>query len=152
MLFIGTMLLASCGPATPKNSPTNNTASKSAVPAYTFEVVKTHPHDPAAYTQGLVFHNGYLYEGTGGRQAGGKNDPFFSSIRKVELETGKVVQKHDLSGEYFGEGITIHNDRIYQLTWQERTAFVYSLSDFKPQKEFRYSGYGCGLGIGELEG
>jgi len=152
VLFIGAMLLASCGnsPA-PANNKNTATPAKAAFPVYTYEVAKTYPHDPAAFTQGLVFHNGYLYEGTGGKQAGGKNDPFFSSIRKVELETGKVVQKYDLSGEYFGEGITIHNDRIYQLTWQERTAFVYTLADLKPVKEFRYSGDGWGLtGDGSL--
>jgi glutamine cyclotransferase len=146
-LFLGAMLLASCGdpPAAPKNVQANNSAPKTAVPVYAYDVVKTHPHDPLAFTQGLVFHNGFLYEGTGGKQTEGKNDPFFSSIRKVEIETGKVLQKHDLSGAYFGEGITIHNDKVYQLTWKEKTAFVYGLDDLKPQKEFRYSGEGWGL-------
>jgi glutamine cyclotransferase len=111
------------------------------VAAYTYEVVKVYPHDPRAFTQGLVYHNGYLYEGTGGR----KDDDFHSSLRKVELETGKVVQKIDLPGEYFGEGIAILNDKIYQLTWQENTAFVYDLETFKLLKKFSYSGEGWGL-------
>lgn len=148
LLFTVFFLLASCGnsPAPAKNGDSNSlTAAKAVVPLFTYEIVKTHPHDPAAFTQGLVFHEGFLYEGTGGQQVPGKNDPFFSSIRKVEIETGKVLQKHELTGEYFGEGITIHNEKIYQLTWKERTAFVYGLADFKLLKELRYSGEGWGL-------
>ncbi|GIU82550.1 MAG: glutaminyl-peptide cyclotransferase [Acidobacteria bacterium] len=111
------------------------------VPTYTYEVVKVYPHDPKAFTQGLVYHNGYLYEGTGGR----KDDDFHSSLRKVELETGKVLQKIDLPGEYFGEGIAILNNKIYQLTWQENTVFVYDLETFRLLKKFTYSGEGWGL-------
>ena len=108
---------------------------------YTFDIVKAYPHDPAAFTQGLVFLNGVFYEGTGGRGS----DTFHSSLRKVEVETGKVLQKHDLASDYFGEGISIVSDKIYQLTWREHTAFVYGLGDLKPQKEFKYSGEGWGL-------
>jgi glutamine cyclotransferase len=127
----------------PKNANVANTAVKTGekVPVYTYEIVKTYPHDPAAFTQGLIFHNGLLYEGTGGDG----DDDFRSSLRKVELESGKVLKKFDLAPDYFGEGITIFNDKIYQLTWREQTAFVYDVNDFKLLREFRYAGEGWGL-------
>jgi glutamine cyclotransferase len=109
----------------------------------TYEIVKTYPHDPKAFTQGLVYRDGFIYEGTGGDED--NDDPFFSSLRKVELETGKVVQKHDIPREYFGEGITILNDQVYQLTWKEMTGFVYDLKDFRLLREVRYAGQGWGL-------
>ncbi|MCU1288041.1 MAG: glutamine cyclotransferase [Acidobacteria bacterium] len=127
------------------NSSAESNAAKpnASVPVYTYEIVKTYPHDAKAFTQGLVFHNGFLYEGTGGSRARGDN--FFSSLRKVEFETGKVLQKTDLPGEYFGEGIAIFNNKIYQLTWQQKTGFVYDLNDFKLLKQFSYAGEGWGL-------
>ncbi len=128
---------------TSSNAANNAAKTNAPVPVYTYEIVKTYPHDPKAFTQGLVFHNGFLYEGTGGSRARGDN--FFSSLRKVELETGKVLQKTDLANEYFGEGITIFNNKIYQLTWREKTGFVYDLNDFKLLKQFSYSGEGWGL-------
>lgn len=126
------------------NSTTVNTNTKPQTGAtfYTAEIVKTLPHDPSAFTQGLVVHNGFFYEGTGGYK---QSDDFSSSLRKVEIETGKVLQKFDLAAQYFGEGITIFNGKIYQLTWQEGTVFVYDLNDFKLLKEMRYSGEGWGL-------
>ncbi len=119
------------------------TANKAVVtiPLYGYEVVKTYPHDPKAFTQGLQFRDGFMYEGTGGKDG----DDFFSSLRKVEIATGKVMQKHDLPREFFGEGITILNDKIYQLTWREMTAFVYDVNDFKLLREIRYAGQGWGL-------
>lgn len=120
---------------------TNSAKTTAAVPVYTYEIVNTFNHDSKAFTQGLVIHNGFFYEGTGGRS----RDNFHSSLRKVEVETGKVLQKIDLSGEYFGEGITVFKDKIYQITWQEGKAFVYDLNDFKLLKELRYSGEGWGL-------
>ena len=128
---------------TNSNAANNAAKTNAPVPVYTYEIVKTYPHDPKAFTQGLVFHNGFLYEGTGGSRARGDN--FFSSLRKVELETGKVLQKTDLANEYFGEGITILNNKIYQLTWREKTGFVYDLNDFKLLKQFSYAGEGWGL-------
>lgn len=122
---------------------TNSAKSSSNVPVYTYDIVKTYPHDAKAFTQGLIFHDGFLYEGTGGKRARG--DDFYSSLRKVEVETGKVLQKYDLADSFFGEGITILNDKIYQVTWQEQTGFIYDLNDFKLLKEFRYSGEGWGL-------
>jgi glutamine cyclotransferase len=104
---------------------------------YTFEVVHVFPHDPAAFTQGLEFHAGFLYESTGlnGR----------SSLRKVRLETGEVVQHVDLSPEFFGEGITLLHDEIYQLTWRSEVGFVYSARDFRLLRRFSYTGEGWGL-------
>ena len=106
-------------------------------PEYTFKIVRDYPHDPAAFTQGLVYHPGFLYEGTG---LNGQ-----SQLRKVRLETGEVVQHVDLSSEYFGEGIAIVKNKIIQLTWQSHIGFVYSLADFKLLRQFSYSGEGWGL-------
>ena len=121
---------------------TNNTANSPSqttgkIPVYTYEIVKTFKHDSKAFTQGLVFHNGFLYESTGQ-----KGD---STVRKVEINSGRVMQKQDLSDDYFAEGMTILNDRIYQVTWQENTAFVYDVNDFKLLKELKYQGEGWGL-------
>lgn len=104
---------------------------------YTFKIINMFPHDPAAFTQGLAYRDGFLYEGTGlqGR----------SSLRKVRLETGEIVQRIDLSPGYFGEGITILNHQVFQLTWQSQTGFVYELSDFRPLRRFSYPGEGWGL-------
>lgn len=142
LILITLCLMAGCG-SNPPAANTNKAANTSTarVPAYTFDIVKVYPHDPKAFTQGLLFLNGFLYEGTGGRGT----DTFRSSLRKVEVETGKVLQKHDVAPEYFGEGIAVIGDKIYQLTWREHTAFVYNLADLKPQKEFKYAGEGWGL-------
>jgi len=114
----------------------NTAATNSTVPVDTYEIVKTYRHDGDAFTQGLVFVNGFFYESTG--------EYGDSSLRKVEVETGKVVQKYDIAEEYFAEGMTILNDKIYQITWQEKTAFQYDMN-FKLIKEFRYAGEGWGL-------
>jgi len=104
---------------------------------YTFKVVNVFPHDTAAFTQGLVYRDGFLYEGTGlnGR----------SQLRKVRLETGEVVQHADLSQEFFGEGIAIVGNKVIQLTWQSHVGFVYNLADFKLLRQFSYPGEGWGL-------
>lgn len=102
-----------------------------------YQVVKTYPHDREAFTQGLQFKDGFLYEGTGlqGR----------STLRKVKLETGVVLQKLSLPAQYFGEGISIIGDRIVQITWQSEVGFVWGLKDFRLQKQFSYKGEGWGL-------
>jgi glutamine cyclotransferase len=102
-----------------------------------YREIAAYPHDAAAYTQGLYWHNGYLYESTGleGR----------SSLRKVELETGRVVQKRDLDKAYFGEGIARLGNRIYQLTWQHGLGFIYDEATFRQTGDFRYAGQGWGL-------
>ena len=112
-------------------------AQPSRAPHQMYSVVRTYPHDPSAFTQGLEYHDGFLYEGTGlnGR----------SSIRKVTLETGDVVQKRDLPSQYFGEGITIWKAEIVELTWRSQIGFTYDLSTFAPKRTFSYSGEGWGL-------
>ncbi len=146
VLFLTLLITFGCGadkPAEP-GSNTNNASGKkdsASVPVYKFEIVKSYPHDPKAFTQGLVFLNGTLYEGTGGKD----DDDFFSSLRTVDLETGRVRKKIDLDRDYFGEGIAILNNKIYQLTWRESTAFVYNLEDLSKIGEFRYPGEGWGL-------
>ncbi|GIV05272.1 MAG: glutamine cyclotransferase [Fimbriimonadales bacterium] len=117
--------------------PPTTTASESEPPVYRYRIVNTFPHDRNAFTQGLEFHNGYLYESTG---LNGQ-----SSLRKVELRTGRVLQIHRLPQEYFAEGITLFGDRIYQLTWQNGVCFVYNANSFRQEKQFRYYGEGWGL-------
>lgn len=119
------------------NSSNPNERKSDTVPVYTYEIINTFKHDSKAFTQGLVFENGFLYEGTG------ENGE--STVRKVELETGKVLQKYDLEDKFFGEGITIFGDKIYQLTWRSGKAFQYDLNNFKLLKEFNYQGEGWGL-------
>ena len=108
-----------------------------AAPTYTYKVVRSYPHDRRAFTQGLIFRDGVLYEGTGMYGESG--------IRKVKLETGEVLQMHSLSREYFGEGITEWKGSIYQLTWKAQMGFVYDMRTFQQTKTFNYSGEGWGL-------
>jgi glutamine cyclotransferase len=108
-----------------------------AVPLYSYQVVNSWPHDAEAYTQGLVFHDGTLFESTGLRGS--------SSLRRVELKSGKVKKKLEVARPFFAEGMTIFHDKIYQLTWQEQKGFVYDLKKFKPDGEFAYEGEGWGL-------
>ncbi len=104
---------------------------------YDVEVVATYPHDRGAFTQGLLWRDGALYESTGlnGR----------SSVRKVELETGKVLRRHDVDARHFAEGLTDWGDRLIQITWQTGTGFVYDLATFKQVSTFTYVGEGWGL-------
>lgn len=104
---------------------------------YTFQIEAEFPHDPKAYTQGLLFHEGHFYEGTG--QKG------LSSLRKVNPKDGSIVQKVDLNKEIFGEGITIFQDHIYQLSWSSKVGFVYDISTLEEINRFYYSGEGWGL-------
>jgi len=97
---------------------------------YTFEVINEYPHDNQAFTQGFVYHDGYFYESTG---QNGK-----STLRKTEISTGKVLQKLDLEKQYFGEGMTIKDGKIYQLTWRKKVGFVYDLESFELEKTFDY--------------
>ncbi len=120
------------------NKPANTKPSPQALPIYGYEVVKSYPHDPKAFTEGLFYRDGFLYESTGG-------DPGESSLRKVELETGKVVQKWDLPREDFGEGCAQIGDKIYMLTWKQGLGRVFNAKDFKLLKEFRYQGEGWGM-------
>ena len=108
-----------------------------AVPNYSYEIVKIYPHDPDAFTQGLVFRDGKLLESTGeeGR----------SSLRSVDLDSGQTVKKVDLASQYFGEGMTVLNKKIYQLTWQHHIGFIYDYQTFERLGDFNYEGEGWGL-------
>jgi glutaminyl-peptide cyclotransferase len=108
-----------------------------ALPLYGYTIIKTYPHDPTAFTQGLQYLDGFLYEGTG------QNGQ--SSIRKVKLETGEVLQKRDLPEQHFGEGIVVVGAELIQLTWQSQIAFVYDRQTFAPKRTFNYKGEGWGL-------
>ncbi len=106
-------------------------------PVTGFQVVRIYPHDPQAFTQGLVYLDGVLYEGTGLNGS--------SSIRKVRLENGEVLQLHRMEERYFGEGIAVVGRSLVQLTWQSGVGFVYDLETFQRTKTFAYSGEGWGL-------
>lgn len=103
----------------------------------TIKIVKTYPHDPNAYTQGLFYDNGFLYEGTGKRGR--------SSLRKVELESGELISSHALPNEYFGEGIAAFNGKIIQLTWTSKTGFVYNKENLALLNKIKYPTQGWGL-------
>lgn len=106
-------------------------------PTYSYRVVHSFPHDPDAYTQGLLYNNGFLYESTG--QYGQ------SSLRKVELETGAVVQLHQLDDRFFAEGLALFGNRLLQLTWRANKGFAYRLDSFEQLAEFAYPTEGWGL-------
>lgn len=107
------------------------------IPTYDFKVVHSYPHDQQAFTQGLLYRDGFLYESTG---LNGK-----SSIRKVNLETGKVLQSKDIPPQYFGEGLTAWKDTLVGITWQTQTGFVFDLATFELRNQFAYPGEGWGL-------
>ena len=102
-----------------------------------YRVVREFPHDAGAFTQGLFFHEGFLYESTGLRGE--------STLRRVELETGEVLEQRELLPQFFGEGAALAGDYIYQLTWEAEIGFVYTRQPFRLVREFRYSGEGWGL-------
>lgn len=106
---------------------------------YTYEIISEYPHDNKAYTQGLEFHEGVLYESTGKKGR--------SSLRKVDYKTGEVLKQIDLEDSQFGEGITIMNDKIYQLTWQNGIGFVYNLEKFERINSFQYGESKEGWGL-----
>ena len=112
---------------------------------YKYKIINTYPHDSKAYTQGLEYYKGFLYETTGRRGQ--------STLRKVAIKTGEVLQKVALDKKYFGEGLTIVNDKIIWLTWENKKGFVYNLETFKQEKEFSYgqSEEGWGLTHNETE-
>jgi glutamine cyclotransferase len=112
-------------------------AQRRQAPVAGYQLVRSYPHDPDAFTQGLVYRDGFLYESTG---QNGK-----SGIRKVRLETGEVLQIQPLESRYFGEGIAVVEDRIIQLTWQSGVGFVYDRASFQRQRTFTYDGEGWGL-------
>ncbi|MBV9215796.1 MAG: glutaminyl-peptide cyclotransferase [Acidobacteria bacterium] len=112
-------------------------AKQGALPVYGYEVVKAYPHDEKCFTEGLFFAEGFLYESCGEEKQ--------SSLRKVDLESGKVVQKWDNPPEDFGEGIVLFNGQIYQLTWEQELGRIFDAKSFKLLKEFHYQGQGWGM-------
>jgi glutamine cyclotransferase len=112
------------------------TAAQAEVPIQGHEVVRTYPHDEEAFTEGLFFHEGSVYESTG---------LYPSFIRKVRLETGEVLRQRDLPTIYFGEGATTLNGKLYSLTWRNHIGFIWKLDDFSPLGGFSYPGEGWAL-------
>ena len=106
-------------------------------PIYRYRIVNTYPHDPAAFTQGLVFEDGFLWEGTGLEGQ--------SSVRKVDLKTGTPVMSVSVPAPYFGEGITLWKGCLIQLTWKSGIAFVYDAAALKRVSQFKFSGEGWGI-------
>ena len=147
LLPLGLLMLSASGLAcrngealrgeTPAESQTPQFKAPVRVVNYRFEVVNVYPHDPRAFTQGLLYHDGFLYESTG---LNGQ-----SSLRKVDLVTGEVRQRFDVPETYFAEGLALFNRRLYQLTWQSRLGFIYDQDSFQLQRTFNYRGEGWGL-------
>lgn len=135
LLGSGLALLAACDSRQAATPSVPDAASPAA--SYTFEVVRAFPHDPHAFTQGLLYLNGEFLESTG---LNGQ-----SSLRRVELATGRVLQQVRVPSLYFAEGMTVLGGKIYQLTWQSQKGFVYDLATFALEKEFTYTGEGWGL-------
>jgi glutaminyl-peptide cyclotransferase len=123
------ILAAVCAPAYPR--------AEAAVPRYGYEIVHTYPHDASAFTEGLFYLNGVLYESTGLEE--------HSTIRKVRLETGEVLQKLDIPKQYFGEGIVNWHGQLISLTWKSQLGFVFDLATFKQLRQFHYQGEGWAL-------
>ncbi len=117
--------------------PKGANAATAEIPIYAYDVVNIYPHDPGAFTQGLVFLDGALLESTG---LNGQ-----STLRKVELKTGRVLKQVEVPEQYFAEGLTVLGDKVFQLTWQNHKGFVYDLDSFRLEKEFAYEGEGWGL-------
>ena len=129
LVFVMTFITGFSGPT--------GAQRRTTAPVSGYQVVRVYPHDRQAFTQGLVFADGFLYEGTG---LNGQ-----SSIRKVQLENGAVMQIQKLEERYFGEGIALVGDSIVQLTWQGGVGFVYDRTTFQRSRTFRYTGEGWGL-------
>ena len=141
LILITLSLSFACSSSASINKPNVNVSNAKtppvAMPVYGYEIVKAYPHDPKAFTQGLVFRDGHLLESTG--QEGQ------STLRKVEIETGKVLKKWDLPREDFGEGITLLGEKVYMLTWRGGLGRVFDANDFTLIKEFSYQGEGWGI-------
>lgn len=134
----GALVLAlAAGPSWLASSGAPELLAQKGAPVDTFRVVKTYPHDATAYTQGLIYREGFLFESTG---LNGQ-----STLRRVKLETGEVVQQHRLDPAYFAEGLAEWNGQLVQLTWRSNIAFVYDLASFAPRRTFGYTGEGWGL-------
>ena len=119
------------------NAPRNDSPENAVVQKFGYEIVNIWPHDPSAFTQGLVFLDGKMIESTG--QVGR------SSLRNVEIQTGRILKKLDVPPPHFAEGIALLNNKIYQLTWEDEVGFIYDAQSFEKLGEFKYDGEGWGL-------
>jgi glutamine cyclotransferase len=137
LFFLAFVIACLDSSGSPIRTESEVTAASGKIPVYTYKIVNVYSHDRSAFTQGLVYENGYMYEGTGmfGR----------STLRKVDLKTGSVLQTHKLPDHYFGEGVTIHGNRIIQLTWASNIGFVYDRSSFDLLQVFDYPTEGWGI-------
>jgi len=136
-LALGSVPLAACAwtaaaPATQEPA----VAAPARPPRYGYEIVATYPHDPTAFTQGLEFHEGVLFESTGRENSG---------VRRVRLEDGVVLARQEIEDRYFGEGLTVVDDRLLSLTWTDGVGFIWDPDDLELQGTFSYSGEGWGL-------
>lgn len=138
-MFFSILFITSCGCGTKSSLATASNANegKKRATGYGYRVVNSYPHSTTSYTQGLYWHDGYLWEGTG--------EFGTSALLKVELESGEILERRPLGKEYFGEGIALFDDKIYQLTWFNQKAFVYDAKTLKLLKEIDYSGEGWGI-------
>ena len=132
LIFLSLLFMKGC--TKPQSIPQGDAVKP---PTFTYEIVNSYPHDSKAFTQGLQFYNGYLYESTG--------EYGESTVRQVELQTGKVLKTTPLAADLFGEGLTIMNGKIYQITWQDRKAFTYDLNTLQKTNEQNYQYDGWGL-------
>jgi glutaminyl-peptide cyclotransferase len=143
LLLAGLIALTGCGekPVSATSVPESDVGAagsgRPAIASYTYEVVKVWPHDRGAFTQGLVFRSGNFIESTG---MNGE-----STLREVDVATGRVLKQLALAPIYFAEGLAVIGDQAFQLTWQNHKAFVYDADTFQLQKEFPYEGEGWGL-------
>ena len=140
--LIGTLLLSlvalgSCSNDSDRPGTIAAEATIETPPVYSYTIINTYPHDRQAFTQGLVLDQGTLYEGTGLRGR--------SSLRRVDLTTGNVLQSRALPAQFFGEGITVYGPHIIQLTWQSQVGFVYDKTNFTLIRQFTYSTEGWGI-------
>ena len=133
LALLGAVYFCSCSNSPESPLPTTSNVT----PVYTYKVVNNYPHDQNAFTQGLVFEDGALFEGTGlyGH----------STLRRVELDTGDILQVHELPAQFFGEGITIYGSKIIQLTWKSGIGFIYDKDSFELLREFDYPTEGWGI-------
>ncbi len=132
LIFISILLVSVIFLVSLNNAPPATTPMR-----YTYAIVNKYPHKTDAFTEGLVFENGVLYESTGLYGA--------STLRRTDLETGNILQVYTLSDQFFGEGITIFDDKIVQLTWQSKIGFVYDKNSFEVLRQFNYQGEGWGI-------
>ena len=126
------------------DGPTVSKPGDAPVKTISYSIINTFPHDTSSFTQGLIVYKGQMYEGTGGSDSNPVSSKL-SRLMKIDIKTGKVQKVINLPGNFFGEGITVLNDTVYQLTWQQKVVFVYTLPDFKKVKEFPINTDGWGI-------